>query len=59
MYESISKIRNALSSCILYASRLMYALMLYVAEIDGAEDQWVAQLCGCKSRQPSVSLSEN
>lgn len=36
----------------LYASGLMCLLMLYVTEIDGAQGQWVAQLCGCKASSP-------
>lgn len=30
----------------------MCMLMLYVTEIDGAQGQWVAQLCGCKASSP-------
>ena len=30
----------------------MCVLMFYVTEIDGAEGQWVAELCGCKASSP-------
>lgn len=41
-----------LLSLILNASGLMCLLMFHVTEIDGAEGQWVAQLCGCKASSP-------
>lgn len=30
----------------------MCVLMFHVREIDGAEGQWVAQLCGCEASSP-------